>query len=270
MGSEEILWINDQDMSAFDLWVEMPTGWYDGPLYEVPGTQVAGRAGIAVVSSDVVAGPRDISIPARLICNTPEDTLLRLDQLKRLYDGAYVHIRFDGWPDRECLCRVRQIVPALQGLPGDSDGGQIIINARADSPFLRARRFETYVLRPGTEAGIIPGSAPSDISIRFDGPANGEINLVYHDIGGVPRAQLVLDGAPLLLGESLFVDGNSPYGEIVRRNAAGVETPAHSYLSPLGHYITIHPRWSAPEEELYGYLTLDTGSAVITHRRWFT
>lgn len=274
-ANEAVSWVDSFDMFALDLWATRPSGWADGPLVDRPGATLGGRAGTVVVSQEVAMGGRDMALPWKLITSSPELCYQRLAQIKsRLYAGAFVHIRYAGWTDREAAVEVRQVLFEEEGgVPGESLGGVVTAMVRAPKPFMHARRFETYALRPGLEVPIAVGDAPCDVDLRIFGPTGPEINVRVFDAGGTERGKLVLAGSALVAGESLLVVGEGGVtgvsGQIVKTAAAGATSEAYGYLSPLGDYLTLDEGYGIPDELVWPYLTIDSGTAIARVRRQF-
>jgi hypothetical protein len=265
----EFIWFNDFDLGNLDLWVEMPTGWADGPIVARQGHQVGGGAGEVVVEGDQQVASMDKIIPCQLICETAQLAEQRIDQIKELfYNGAEGKLRFGGWPDREAMVTIRQVAVLPSALPGQEQGASISIYCRAHNPYMYSRRADVWTLRPGMELAIPVGTAASEFDLRVEGPTSGDtINVNHYDAGGTLRSLLKLVGAALLPDENLSVLAMSANGEITKRTAAGSIFNAFNYLHKDGHFITLAPRWALSSEGVHQVLTIDQGTAVVTHRR---
>jgi hypothetical protein len=238
IANEDVLYADNFDTSALGVWVKTPSGWADGPLVDRPHAVLGGRAGEIVVTREASIGGRDLSIPFDFHNTSQSLYRSRLAALKRLfYGGAYMHLRFGGWPDREALVQIKQLTIDPDSYPGDELNARGVLQVHAPRPYMQARRLDVFTLVPGRELPLEVGDAPSDLEIRVHGPTASEINVQAFSAAGVAIGLLKLTGTALLAGEALNVRGED--GQILKYNASGIAVESYGYLSTLGDYITL-------------------------------
>jgi hypothetical protein len=234
------LYVNDIDLSRYDLWVNVPRGWYDKPSVNNPGVSVLGGAGTLVSSEDLVVGERQLTVTGTLISTSVALAQANWDSIAALLDGGpSVSLRFATQNDRE----IREAIPLTamyQPLNTKIPGGDVEMVFVCPNPHKLARLEDQYVLVPGNAAvPIAVGSAPSRVTMQILGPQSGtlsgNVTVTYRDASGIPHQVFTLNSISLTVGQYYLVDN----WQIWKVDAAGNRTKANTLMPTTSHFITV-------------------------------
>jgi hypothetical protein len=252
--------VNGLDMSIYNMWVETPNGWGDGPSRADRTVDVQGAGEMIVVGAGRI-GARRWTVPGILIANTVQDAHDLWDAAKAWLYGAWLDVMILPYTDRVCRCRL-QDAQWTQGRVEDY-GLRFALTFLAPNAHLLSPLVDMYGINAGEELVLTLGTAPSPFVVELIGTATTP-TLGYYDVNGQQRGSLKLSGS---LAASEWWRFNSQTYAMERHDANGLTLEGAPLFSNASQLFHLDPNDGLPGRG--PSLTLDSGAAVLYVRRAF-
>jgi hypothetical protein len=254
--------VNGLDLSAFNLWVEVPQGWADAPSRRDRLVDVQG-AGQALIPQASKLGERQWTVEAVLICPSLAVAQAMWDQIKLYLANSLLEVTILPWTDRVGYCRYQDI--RWQGQSLDLAGWRCSISFLSPSAYLVAPEIDSYGLAAGSanaELEMHLGTAPSPFVVEFIGPTAIGPTLTYTDAGGQVRGTVHLTTA---LAATEWLRFDSQLYTMERHNTIGLVSNAAPQLANDSRGFQLEPLDGSAHRG--PTLALDQGSAIVYTRK---